>query len=163
MKRHLLAPLLCLAVLLTGCKPSEEVVWQTTLDNTGTQVRLSNCTVQTADVNYRFLSGQTYTEQQVLCLYAQESAPVLWIDAPKSQIEVTFADAAGDGFALYEKALPVEQVDMIPTELPDGTTEYRFDTIYNFAITVTDGEKTDRLLLSCSRDGYNEKNPAAAG
>ena len=91
-----------------------------------------------------------------MMLRAEEDAPVLHFDAPKTQIDITFTRPVEGGYALYTLALPVEKVDMIPTENSDGTTSYRFDTIYDFVITVTDGERSDRFLLVCSRQGYNQ-------
>ena len=158
MKKRFFALILCLAVGLTACGETEmsSPVWEKKLDSTGVRVTVSNCTVEQTTENYWETPDQSEAPCQLIALHAGEDAPVFHFDVPKSQIDVTFAMPVDGGYALYTNALPVEQVDMIPTENEDGTTDYRFDTIYNFVITVKDGERSDRFLLICSRKGYHE-------
>ena len=59
------------------------------------------------------------------------------------------------GMAAYDLALPVEQVDMVfLTQPEDNSTRVRFDTIYNFIVTVTSGDQIDQFLIICARNGY---------
>ena len=158
MKKRFLTVLLCLVLMLSACGQAEntEPVLQMNLEQTGVSVTVSNCSAEQTTADYWIDPENPETHSQLMMLRAEENAPVLHFDAPKTQIDITFARPVEGGYALYTLALPVEKVDMIPTENSDGTTSYRFDTIYDFVITVTDGERSDRFLLVCSRQGYNQ-------
>ncbi len=88
-------------------------------------------------------------------LYATDSAPLLEIAAPKAQVDIQFVQPVAGGMAAYDLALPVEQVDMVFLTKPeDNSTRVRFDTIYNFIVTVTSGDQIDQFLIICARNGY---------
>ena len=81
-----------------------------------------------------------------ILLTPQESAP---------QVDIQFVQPVADGMAAYDLALPVEQVDMVfLTQPEDNSTRVRFDTIYNFIVTVTSGDQIDQFLIICARNGY---------
>lgn len=42
----------------------------------------------------------------------------------------------------------------ILTQPEDNSTRVRFDTIYNFIVTVTSGDQIDQFLIICARNGY---------
>lgn len=149
--------LLTLLLFLAACRRAEggETVWQTVLPNTGIAVSLSGCTVQEGAADYREGAEDGASTGALTALYAGTSAPVLTVSAPKTQVDVRFAQPAEDGFAAYDPALPVEDVDLVfLTDPADSVTICRFDTIYSFLITVSRDGQTDRFLLVCARDGY---------
>ena len=81
-----------------------------------------------------------------ILLTPQESAP---------QVDIQFVQPVAGGMAAYDLALPVEQVDMVfLTQPEDNSTRVRFDTIYNFIVTVTSGDQIDQFLIICARNGY---------
>ena len=77
------------------------------------------------------------------------------IAAPKAQVDIQFVQPVAGGMAAYDLALPVEQVDMVfLTQPEDNSTRVRFDTIYNFIVTVTSGDQIDQFLIICARNEY---------
>lgn len=147
-----------LLLVLTACRAdtaATEPVWQTTLPNTGISVQISGCTVEETTTPYWDNADASGEALQMMLLHAASGAPVLEVDTPKAQVDIQFAQPISDGMAAYDLALPVEQVDMVfltpPEEAP---TRVRFDTIYNFIVTVKTDFQTDQFLIACSRDGY---------
>uniref|UniRef100_UPI003FEEE7A7 hypothetical protein n=1 Tax=Gemmiger qucibialis TaxID=2997294 RepID=UPI003FEEE7A7 len=121
----------CLFLLLTACGGSTsttEPVWQAELPNTGITVQVSGCTLEEKTASYWANPGAAGEPQLIMELY---------------------------GMAAYDLALPVEQVDMVfLTQPEDNSTRVRFDTIYNFIVTVTSGNQIDQFLIICARNGY---------
>ena len=54
--------------------------------------------------------------------------------------------------------MPQLDLDYIVTELPDGSLQYRLDTVYNFEFVLTTQEGTDTMLVICHREGLAAKN-----
>ncbi len=158
MKRFWALIVVALLLLLTACgrNPSTvEPVWQAELPNTGIAVQVSGCTLEEKTASYWADPGTAGEPQSILELYATDSTPLLEIAAPKAQVDIQFVQPVAGGMAAYDLALPVEQVDMVfLTQPEDGNTSVRFDTIYNFIVTVTSSDQTDQFLVVCSRDGY---------
>ena len=158
MKRFWALIVVALLLLLTarGSNPSTaEPVWQAELPNTGIDVQVSGCTLEEKTASYWADPGAAGEPQSIMELYATDSAPLLEIAAPKAQVDIQFVQPVAGGMAAYDLALPVEQVDMVfLTQLEDGNTRVRFDTIYNFIVTITSGSQTDQLLVVCARNGY---------
>ena len=158
MKRFWALIVAAFLLLLAACgsNPSTaEPVWQAELPNTDIAVQVSGCTLEEKTASYWADPGAAGEPQSIMELYATDSAPLLEIAAPKAQVDVQFVQPAAGGMAAYDLALPVEQVDMVfLTQPEDGNTRVRFDTIYNFIVTVTDGNQTDQFLVVCARDGY---------
>ena len=172
----------CLFLLLTACGGSTsttEPVWQAELPNTGITVQVSGCTLEEKTASYWANPGAAGEPQSIMELYATDSAPLLEIAAPKAQVDIQFVQPVAGGMALsgegldelvhlyeptgqvaggmaaYDLALPVEQVDMVfLTQPEDNSTRVRFDTIYNFIVTVTSGDQIDQFLIICARNGY---------
>ena len=158
MKRFWALIVAALFLLLAACGNSTstaEPVWQAELPNTGIAVQVSGCTLEEKTASYWADPGAAGEPQSIMELYATDSAPLLEIAAPKAQVDIQFVQPVAGGMAAYDLALPVEQVDMVfLTQPEDGNTCVRFDTIYNFIVTVTSGDQTDQFLVVCSRDGY---------
>ena len=137
----------CLFLLLTACGGSTsttEPVWQAELPNTGITVQVSGCTLEEKTASYWANPGAAGEPQSIMELYATDSAPLLEIAAPKAQVDIQFVQPVAGGMAAYDLALPVEQVDMVfLTQPEDNSTRVRFDTIYNFIVTVTSGDQID--------------------
>ena len=148
----------CLFLLLTACGGSTsttEPVWQAELPNTGITVQVSGCTLEEKTASYWANPGAAGEPQSIMELYATDSAPLLEIAAPKAQVDIQFVQPVAGGMAAYDLALPVEQVDMVfLTQPEDNSTRVRFDTIYNFIVTVTSGDQIDQFLIICARNGY---------
>ena len=148
----------CLFLLLTACGGSTsmtEPVWQAELPNTGITVQVSGCTLEEKTASYCANPGAAGEPQSIMELYATDSAPLLEIAAPKAQVDIQFVQPVAGGMAAYDLALPVEQVDMVfLTQPEDNSTRVRFDTIYNFIVTVTSGDQIDQFLIICARNGY---------
>ena len=124
----------CLFLLLTACGGSTsttEPVWQAELPNTGITVQVSGCTLEEKTASYWANSGAAGEPQSIMELYATDSAPLLEIAAPKAQVDMVFL-----------------------TQPEDNSTRVRFDTIYNFIVTVTSGDQIDQFLIICARNGY---------
>ena len=148
----------CLFLLLTACGGSTsttEPVWQAELPNTGITVQVSGCTLEEKTASYWANPGAAGEPQSIMELYATDSAPLLEIAAPKAQVDIQFVQPVAGGMAAYDLALPVEQVDMVfLTQPEDNSTRVRFDTIYNFIVTVTSGDQIDQFLIICARNEY---------
>ncbi len=124
----------CLFLLLTACGGSTsttEPVWQAELPNTGITVQVSGCTLEEKTASYWANPGAAGEPQSIMELYATDSAPLLEIAAPKAQVDMVFL-----------------------TQPEDTSTRVRFDTIYNFIVTVTSGDQIDQFLIICARNGY---------
>ena len=124
----------CLFLLLTACGGSTsttEPVWQAELPNTGITVQVSGCTLEEKAASYWANPGAAGEPQSIMELYATDSAPLLEIAAPKAQVDMVFL-----------------------TQPEDNSTCVRFDTIYNFIVTVTSGDQIDQFLIICARNGY---------
>ena len=124
----------CLFLLLTACGGSTsttEPVWQAELPNTGITVQVSGCTLEEKTASYWANPGAAGEPQSIMELYATDSAPLLEIAAPKAQVDMVFL-----------------------TKPEDNSTRVRFDTIYNFIVTVTSGDQIDQFLIICARNGY---------
>lgn len=158
MKRFLAFIAACLFLLLTACGGSTsttEPVWQAELPNTGITVQVSGCTLEEKTASYWANPGAAGEPQSIMELYATDSAPLLEIAAPKAQVDIQFVQPVAGGMAAYDLALPVEQVDMVfLTQPEDNSTRVRFDTIYNFIVTVTSGDQIDQFLIICAQNGY---------
>lgn len=148
----------CLFLLLTACggrTSTTEPVCQAELPNTGITVQVSGCTLEEKTASYWTNPGAAGESQSIMELYATDSAPLLEIAAPKAQVDIQFVQPVAGGMAAYDLALPVEQVDMVfLTQPEDNSTRVRFDTIYNFIVTVTSGDQIDQFLIICARNGY---------
>ena len=123
-----------LFLLLTACGGSTsttEPVWQAELPNTGITVQVSGCTLEERTASYWANPGAAGEPQSIMELYATDSAPLLEIAAPKAQVDMVFL-----------------------TQPEDNSTRVRFDTIYNFIVTVTSGDQIDQFLIICTRNGY---------
>lgn len=147
-----------LLLVLAACSPHEsesEPVWQATLPNTGISVQISGCELEESTISYWSNLDAAAEAQQVMLLHATSGAPLLEVDAPKAQVDIQFAQPVSGGMAAYDLALPVEQVDMVfLTDPEEAPTRVRFDTIYNFIVTVTSDSQTDQFLIACARNGY---------
>lgn len=147
-----------LLLLLTACgsnSSTAEPVWQAELPNTGIAVQISGCTLEEKTISFWSDPGAAGEPVSIMELYATDGAPLLEIAAPKAQVDVQFVQPVAGGMAAYDLALPVEQVDMVFLTQPEDTdTKVRFDTIYNFIVTVTSGDQTDQFLVVCARNGY---------
>lgn len=147
----------CLFLLLTACGGSTSTTepgLQAELPNTGITVRIR---LHTGRENCLLLGqpGAAEEPQSIMELYATDSSPLLEIAAPKAQVDIQFVQPVAGGMAAYDLALPVEQVDMVfLTQPEDNSTRVRFDTIYNFIVTVTSGDQIDQFLIICARNGY---------
>ena len=150
---RILAAVLTLSLTagLTACGGSTsttEPVWQAELPNTGITVQVSGCTLEEKTASYWANPGAAGEPQSIMELYATDSAPLL-------EIDIQFVQPVAGGMAAYDLALPVEQVDMVfLTQPEDNSTRVRFDTIYNFIVTVTSGDQIDQFLIICARNGY---------
>ena len=138
----------CLFLLLTACGGSTsttEPVWQAELPNTGITVQVSGCTLEEKTASYWANPGAAGEPQSIMELYATDSAPLLEIAAPKAQVDIQFVQPVAGGMALSGEGL---------TQPEDNSTRVRFDTIYNFIVTVTSGDQIDQFLIICARNGY---------
>lgn len=158
MKRFWALIVAALVLLLAACGSSTSTAepgWQAELPNTGIAVQVSGCTLEEKTASYWTDPGAAGEPQSIMKLYATDSAPLLEIAAPKAQVDIQFVQPVAGGMAAYDLALPVEQVDMVfLTQPEDSNTCVRFDTIYNFIVTVTSGDQTDQFLVVCARNGY---------
>ena len=54
--------------------------------------------------------------------------------------------------AFITTTLPSEKIDYVLTAGEDGSLQYRLDTAYSFALTVTTAEGSDTLIIDCRRE-----------
>ena len=91
----------------------------------------------------------------------QASLPLLRCDgvalltitgAGAEQVDLRFALPDTDGVRFYNDNLPSEKIDYVLTAGEDGSLQYRLDTAYSFALTVTTAEGSDTLIIDCRRE-----------
>ena len=67
-------------------------------------------------------------------------------------MDLRFALPDTDGVRFYNDNLPAEKIDYVLTAGEDGSLQYRLDTAYSFALTVTTAEGSDTLIIDCRRE-----------
>ena len=134
-------------LLLCACAPRVDPtpVWQTVLPGSGAGLTIANCAV----------------EETTTPVDGQASLPLLRCDgvalltitgAGAEQVDLRFALPDTDGVRFYNDNLPAEKIDYVLTAGEDGSLQYRLDTAYSFALTVTTAEGSDTLIIDCRRE-----------
>ena len=148
-------------LLLAGCvQPVDTTpVWQQTLPATGVEMELSNCTLLSEEpvpyVRSRD-ADETWQERPALEV---EGVPVVTLHGVQAEdVELRFAENIAELYLYYDKMMPQVDLDYILTELPDGSLQYRLDTVYNFEFVVTTPDGSDTMLVICHREGLAAKN-----
>ena len=132
-------------LLLCACAPRVDPtpVWQTVLPGSGAGLTIANCAVE-----------ETTTPgdgQASLPLLRCDGVALLTITGAK-QVDLRFALPDTDGVRFYNDNLPSEKIDYVLTAGEDGSLQYRLDTAYSFALTVTTAEGSDTLIIDCRRE-----------
>ena len=152
---------LLLALLLAGCAQPVDTtpVWQQTLPATGVEMELSNCTLLSEEPVPYVMSreeGEAWQERPALEV---EGVPVVTLRGVEAEdVELRFAENIAELYVYYDKMMPQFDLDYIQTELPDGSLQYRLDTVYNFEFVVTTPDGSDTILVICHREGLTAKN-----
>lgn len=134
-------------LLLCACAPRVDPtpVWQTVLPGSGAGLTIANCAVE-----------ETTTPgdgQASLPLLRCDGVALLTITgAGAEQVDLRFALPDNDGVRFYNDNLPAEKIDYVLTAGEDGSLQYRLDTAYSFALTVTTAEGSDTLIIDCRRE-----------
>ena len=134
-------------LLLFACAPRVDTtpVWQTVLPGSGAGLTIANCAVE-----------ETATPgdgQASLPLLRCDGVALLTITgAGAEQVDLRFALPDTDGVRFYNDNLPAEKIDYVLTAGEDGSLQYRLDTAYSFALTVTTAEGSDTLIIDCRRE-----------
>ena len=132
-------------LLLCACAPRVDPtpVWQTILPGAG--LTIANCAVE-----------ETTTPgdgQASLPLLRCDGVALLTITGVGAeQVDLRFALPDTDGVRFYNDNLPAEKIDYVLTAGEDGSLQYRLDTAYSFALTVTTAEGSDTLIIDCRRE-----------
>ena len=132
-------------LLLCACAPRVDPtpVWQTILPGSGAGLTIANCAVE-----------ETTTPgdgQASLPLLRCDGVALLTITGAE-QVDLRFALPDTDGVRFYNDNLPAEKIDYVLTAGEDGSLQYRLDTAYSFALTVTTAEGSDTLIIDCRRE-----------
>lgn len=132
-------------LLLCACAPRVDPtpVWQTILPGSGAGLTIANCAVE-----------ETTTPgdgQASLPLLRCDGVALLTITGAE-QVDLRFALPDTDGVRFYNDNLPSEKIDYVLTAGEDGSLQYRLDTAYSFALTVTTAEGSDTLIIDCRRE-----------
>lgn len=148
--------LLCLLVL-GGCHAAEvdaTPVWSEQLPETGVTMELSNCELLGADpVDYTVDrdSGDPWVEKPAL---QTKGIPVVTLRGVSAEeVELRFVENIDTLYVYYDKMMPQVKLDYVCTEQPDGSLQYRLDTVYNYEFIVTTQQGTDTMIVTCQRDG----------
>ena len=134
-------------LLLCACAPRVDPtpVWQTVLPGSGAGLTIANCAVE-----------ETTTPgdgQASLPLLRCDGVALLTITgAGAEQVDLRFALPDTDGVRFYNDNLPSEEIGDVLTAGEDGSLQYRLDTAYSFALTVTTAEGSDTLIIDCRRE-----------
>ena len=134
-------------LLLCACAPRVDPtpVWQTILPGSGAGLTIANCAVE-----------ETTTPgdgQASLPLLRCDGVALLTITGVGAeQVDLRFALPDTDGVRFYNDNLPSEKIDYVLTAGEDGSLQYRLDTAYSFALTVTTAEGSDTLIIDCRRE-----------
>lgn len=132
-------------LLLCACAPRVDPtpVWQTVLPGSGAGLTIANCAVE---------ETTTPGDGQVsLPLLRCDGVALLTITGAE-QVDLRFALPDTDGVRFYNDNLPSEKIDYVLTAGEDGSLQYRLDTAYSFALTVTTAEGSDTLIIDCRRE-----------
>lgn len=132
-------------LLLCACAPRVDPtpVWQTILPGSGAGLTIANCAVE---------ETTTPGDGQVsLPLLRCDGVALLTITGAE-QVDLRFALPDTDGVRFYNDNLPAEKIDYVLTAGEDGSLQYRLDTAYSFALTVTTAEGSDTLIIDCRRE-----------
>ena len=134
-------------LLLCACAPRVDPtpVWQTILPGSGAGLTIANCAVE-----------ETTTPgdgQASLPLLRCDGVALLTITGVGAeQVDLRCALPDTDGVRFYNDNLPAEKIDYVLTAGEDGSLQYRLDTAYSFALTVTTAEGSDTLIIDCRRE-----------
>lgn len=152
---------LCLLVLggCTAGKVDTTPVWSEQLPETGVMMELSNCELLSADpVDYTMDrdSGDPWIQKPAL---QTEGVPVVTLHGVSAEeVELRFVENIDTLYIYYDKMMPQIKLDYICTEQPDGSLQYRLDTVYNYEFVVTTQEGTDTMIVTCQRDGLTDNS-----
>lgn len=138
-------------LLLAACAPQTAPAPAHTaqLPASGVTLTLAGCTVAAGETNY--FEGD---EQAAVPLFDCDAAALLTFtaaDGAAPQVEWCFARPEEQGFA-YSDAEIYEKVDYVPLPAESGA-QYRADTLYSYAVTVTTEAGQDVFILDCRQDG----------
>ena len=134
-------------LLLCACAPRVDPppVWQTVLPGSGAGLTIANCAVEEPTT--------PGAGQASLPLLRCDGVALLTITgAGAEQVDLRFALPDTDGVRFYNDNLPAEKIDYVLTAGEDGSLQYRLDTAYSFAFTVTTAEGSDTLIIDCRRE-----------
>lgn len=141
---------LCAAALamLVGCGQPKAVpaVWQGTLENTGTAVSAGGCGVTAEQKTWQPDDAAAAT----LLLLDCDGCPTLELQGvTESEVVITYAEPDGDAYRPFTDRLPTPKVDYWAAE-QEGTLRIRFDTVYQYLVTVKTDAGSDSFLVSCT-------------
>lgn len=134
-------------LLLCACAPRVDPtpVWQTILPGSGAGLTIANCAVEETTT-----PGDGQASLPLLCCDGVALLTITGVGA--EQVDLRFALPDTDGVRFYNDNLPAEKIDYVLTAGEDGSLQYRLDTAYSFALTVTTAEGSDTLIIDCRRE-----------
>ena len=148
-------------LLLAGCAQAVDTtpVWQQTLPATGAEMELSNCTLLSEEPVPYAMGREHGNDWQDRPALEVEGVPVVTLRGVEAEdVELRFAENIAGLYLYYDKMMPQVDLDYIVTELPDGSLQYRLDTVYNFEFVLTTPDGSDTMLVICRREGLAAKN-----
>lgn len=149
-RRRFLCLWAALVLLLTACGgQNTQPTWETTLEHTGVSVTFSGCPVEETTTDLWMDPEQT---PETAAYFAAEGRPELLISGVEEQdVEVRFAQSYETGFKLYTDNYIMPKLDYKAVQQEDGLS-LQLKTVYNYLITVTTEEGTDRFVVLTKLD-----------